>query len=350
MSKNIKSFDSVRAVDDIYDIITGKSNVYIANPYYNNANKVNLDSFLAIRQSGKGYKVNSPAIYVDSIIPTFTHDIGNRLTTSFKMYEPFGITKEQTLDKSVFQLTCSRHNSDVLTKELILNYQLSQCIEVLLLYKILKLEVKDVSSISTLGEAVKLITSKLQIPDNVDINNYIKYSTNTYYNRIDKDDLEETKLCDLISLVYKPLVRYVKATKSAYQSLIVNFKPSNQNLFIKTATTSNCRINDSNEQIKYTTSRFKVFKTSAMFKNSTDVEAKPLDLEHFNELTNNCKGRFFFSIDFDLRIYDTMTVASIEYQLKMLGYKPDTTTSENYDLDFENEDEDDSNSINTIVM
>lgn len=349
MSKNIKSFDSIRAVNDIYDIITGKSNIYIANPYYNSVNKVSLNSFLGVKQSGKGYKIVSPTIYVDSIAPTFTHDIGNKLTTSFKMFEPYGKPIEQTLEQTAYQLTCTRHNSDVLTKELILNYQLSQCMEVLLLYKIFKLDANDVSSISTLGEAVKFITSKLQIPDNKDINNYIKYSTNTYYNRIDKDDLEEAKICDLISLVYKPLVRYVKLTKSAYQQLITNFKPSNQNPFIKTATTSNCRVNDSNEQIKYTTSRFKVF-NGTIFKNNTDAEGKSLDVEHYKELTNNCKGRFFFVIDFDLRIYDTISVASIEYRLKMLGYKVDTTTTDNFDLDFENDDEDDSNSINTIVM
>lgn len=357
MSKNIKPIDSIRAVNDIYDIITGKSNIYIANPYYDNGNKVNLanksnstnlESFLAIKQIGKGYKVVSPTIYVDSIVPTFTHDIGNKLTTQFKMYEPYGKTIEQTVNQTVSQLTCSRHNSDVLTKELILNYQLSQCIEVLLLYKILKVDVNDVSSISTLGEAVKLITSKLQMPDSQSINNYIKYSTNTYYNRINKDDLDETELCDLVSLVYKPLVRYLKVNKSAYQQLITNFKLSNQNVFMKTATTSNCKVNDNNEQIKYTTTRFKVFKTSTTFKNNTDIEGKPLDIEHFNELVNNCKGRFFFTISFDFRIYDTMSVASIEYQLKMLGYRQDVTTTENYDLDFENED--DSDGINTIVM
>lgn len=350
MSKNVKSFEMIRPVDDIYDIITGKSNVYIANPYYNNVNKVQLNAFLAIKQIGKGYKITAPTIYVDGVVPTFTHDIGNKLTTSFKMYEPYGTTIEQSVNKTVTNLTCSRHNSDVLTTELILNYQLSQCIEVLLLYKILKLSVDDVSSISALGEAVKLIASKLQISDDTKINNYIKYSSNTYYNRIDKDDSDETELCDLIHLIYKPLVKYLKSTKSAYQQLITNYKSSNQSPFIKTATTSNCKVNDSNEQIKYTITKFKVFKSSSMFKNSIDEVAKPLDVEHYTELTNNCKGRFFFTIAFDLRIYDTMTVASIDYQLKMLGYKVDVTSNDNYDLDYENDNDDDSNSINTMVQ
>lgn len=390
-----------KPAEQIMDMLTGKADICILNPWFefNGMQKPTLDEFLkeTVSQNAfdnKTFKLASPKIvyncagvYKDVI---FTEDCNESKPTTvctfYKLYNRKVKTDVEyrayyaSIVKPLQKFTAKRANYEKNTtthNECVINYQLTQAIELCLIFKYIN-TIKKELFVSIADTTDKAIIDRLKglLQTNSELNeklqkwvdfNYRPSSLNTpdmrfmykYTNdALSYYDITENNDCDIIKILTSKLITISKPNTNIYYKY-VKIQTRQSFCYPGTYNKKFYHVDDSTNAVTegvismtdYTfilpNSKFEQSRATKHL--SRDTNGQQVDMtidDHYNIAAKKILAKIYFKIDFDLRCAskEEQSAYYIRYKVLTLAHIPAPSNSNSVidtngiDLGFDDED------------
>lgn len=356
MTVNISSY---HRTNQIIDLLNGKSNFVIDNPYFPlKGSKSQIDNFIEYKELSKdkkaiGYRLQMPAVlYRKTVDEPYTQyyairpDNGGSASTTIKLFSPYDSTKSLSVLTKIF--TTFGELNDVLKQVCLFDYQIRQAYELLMIVRLLDLNIAECKTDNDVFKLIKDSGVELK-----DLDKYVvRFQSAEPYKitkRKSKDETDEfgesseesDETDDLIKLIdSKSLTAKLKTSKTQNNPIFKYYKnklkPLNP-LFTVSSMTSK---DSSGPKIAVSANlTFALTIDKAHQGSTTRIHNRKETIMTYKDYQQIQNKRLLavlcFKFECDIRKYGTniTPVNGMRGMVKSIGYKELTMSSKSYLLD-----------------